>query len=86
MPQTTITLTITTPQAMPVSEAIGLFTQHHGYQELLPDGTNNPESKGAFAKRIIARQVMEAIKAQKVQNAATQAADTESSSFAITVD
>ena len=86
MPQTTITLTITTPQGMPVSEAIDLFAQHHGYQKLLSDGTNNPETKGAFAKRMISRQVMEAIKSQKVQNAATKAAETESSSFAITVD
>lgn len=81
-----ITLTITTPAGITVAEAVDLFTQHHHYQALLPDGSSNPESKAAFAKRAIAKQVAEAIHAQRIQNASAAAAALEEAKTPITVD
>lgn len=66
MPSTDITLTITTPADMPIADAVRLFTDHHNW-------TAEQGTRGAFAKATIARQVREAIHAQRKLEAAEAA-------------
>jgi DNA-binding LacI/PurR family transcriptional regulator len=81
-----IQITITTPIGVSTAEAIDLFTGHHGYQTTLPDGSANPETKSAFAKKVIARQVAEAIKIQRLFDARKAADDAELAKLPITVE
>ena len=85
MPTTNITLTITTPQGVSIAEAIDLFCQHHGYQELI-NGNPNPESKAAFSKRVIAAKVAQQINNQRLENARKAAQDLENQNQTITVE
>lgn len=73
--------TITTPTGVTTAEAVRLFSDHHNYQETVsnPDydpevegsepTIDNPDSRAVFAKKTIARQIQEAIKTQRLQEA-----------------
>ncbi len=69
MAQTTISININTPTGTSAAEAIRLFSTHHHYQTTVMDELGNqipnPETRAAFAKRMLARQVAEAIRVQR---------------------
>lgn len=82
----TITLNINTPNGMPASQAVDYFCKNQGYQATLADGSANPETKAAFAKRKMAEWAMQIINAQRVEEARKAAGDTEAAKAPITVD
>lgn len=47
-----ITLTLSVPQMNRVVDAL---SASYGYQELLPDGSANPETRGEFARQQLMR-------------------------------
>jgi hypothetical protein len=73
MAQLDLTITIRTPQGVTLATALTYFCKHHGYEEEIrePDGKliTNPESKAQFAKRIVARQIAQAINHERTQEA-----------------
>lgn len=77
MNKVTISIDITIPQGMTPTEVLRLYTDHHNYQATIEssDGTGqipNPQTRVQFAKATIARQVKEAIQAQKRQELQAQ--------------
>jgi hypothetical protein len=80
MATTTITLTINTPHGVSIADAIDLFVRHHNYVE------EPGVSKADFAKRVIARQVSQAIKAQKMIDAEKATHQLEASKPEISVE
>lgn len=60
------TITITTPSGITGAEAIRIFTDAFSYQATLGDGSSNPETRAAYAKRMIARFVADTIRAQRI--------------------
>jgi hypothetical protein len=68
MPETNITLKITTPNEMTIAKALQLLTDAFRYQENIrtADGIiPNPENRQTFAKRMIAEQVKKTILRQE---------------------
>ena len=68
--KTSITIDITIPQGMTTQEVLRLFTDHHNYQTQITNSETgvavpNPQNRAQFAKATIARQIKEAIQAQK---------------------
>lgn len=73
MAKTTISVEITTPTGITIAEAVRLFTNHHNYQEQIPDENGeqiaNPQTRAAFAKATVARLIRQAIKAEREKEA-----------------
>jgi hypothetical protein len=71
-----ITFTLTTPQ---MQRLIAAMADIYGYQATLADGTSNPESMGAFARRMLIQHMQgvvresEARLAERTARAASEA-------------
>lgn len=86
MATTAVTITINTPTGVTVAQVVQTLSDYWGYQTTV-DGQPNPETRGAFVKRMIARFVKQsyvAAKAQQDSEAARQTAITVAD--AVTVD
>lgn len=65
MAKTTFNITFTTPAGVTIAEAMDLHARYNGYQEVLIDGSANPETKAEFSKMAIARKAAEEIANQR---------------------
>ncbi len=86
MATTNITLTITTPTGVTVAEAIDAFARAYSYKATLADGSNNPETKTAFCKRMIAEKVQQVIQRQFMIDAEDAARAAELAKAQVTVE
>ena len=53
MPTTDVTITITTPAAVPIATVVDTLATYWGYQDII-NGQPNPQTKGQFIKAKIA--------------------------------
>lgn len=71
MATTDVTITITTPTGVSISQAVDTLSTYWGYQATIPDPVNpgqtipNPQTKGQFVKQRIARFVKDSYLAAK---------------------
>ncbi len=73
MATTTVSITITAPQASDITNALNSFVYQNGYQDILSDGSSNPETKAAFGKRITQEFWKNSIKAYNSKAASSAA-------------
>ena len=71
-----ISFTVTTSTAQQLTDGLNSFVYQNGYQDLLPNGDPNPETKLVFAKRITYEFWRASIKAYNSKTAAASAVTT----------
>lgn len=71
MPTTDVTITITTPAAVPIATVVDTLATYWGYRDVI-NGQPNPQTKGQFIKAKIAAFVRQ----QYIDAKAAQGADT----------
>lgn len=81
-----VTLRITTPPNKTIPVAADALARAYGYQAKLPDGTDNPEPRGAFIKRMIATKQQQMLQRQFVIDAEDAAREAELAKAQVTVE
>lgn len=66
------TIVINIPDAV-APRVVDAFAKRFDYQETLPDGSPNPETKAQFAKRQVVRFVKNVVRQAEVEDARTTA-------------
>ena len=69
MPTTTVSITITTPAALPIADVVQDLAAYWGYQPTI-GGAPNPQTRAAFIKARVAAFVREAYIAARASAAA----------------
>lgn len=67
MASQSITITLTAPTNQNLSDMLDHFVYQNGYQDLLADGSPNPETKPQFLKRMTQAFWLNSIKARKTR-------------------
>lgn len=67
MATTTVMITLTTPANVTIPQVVDTLSTYWGYSATLPGGGPNPETKGQFVQRMVARYVKESYKTAKAE-------------------
>jgi hypothetical protein len=65
MPQTSVTIDITTPASLSIAQLVMVLSDYWGYSSNLPDGTQNPQTRVQFVRARVAQFVRDSYIAAK---------------------